>query len=58
MKSLEGPQETAEEAFAEVRPNCMEHPWVVASNKTAVPLLVDGSYKHNNWYDAKVSQIW
>lgn len=49
---LEGPEETAEEAFAEVV-CCMEHPWVFGLNETAVPLLVDGSYKHNNWYDAK-----
>ena len=49
---LEGPQETAEEAFAEVI-NCMENPWVYGLPPTAVPLLVDGSYEHNNWYDAK-----
>lgn len=49
---LEGPQETAEEAFAEVI-DCMESPWVYGLQKTAVPLLVDGSYEHNNWYDAK-----
>jgi hypothetical protein len=49
---LEGPQETAEEAFEEVV-NCMEHPWVFGLDQTAVPLLVDGAYVHNNWYDAK-----
>eukprot|EP00536_Pseudo-nitzschia_multiseries_P000650 jgi/Psemu1/249814/estExt_Genewise1Plus.C_80101 len=49
---LEGPEETAEEAFDEVI-QCMESPWVLGLAKTAVPLLVDGSWKHNNWYDAK-----
>jgi DNA polymerase I-like protein with 3'-5' exonuclease and polymerase domains len=49
---LEGPTETSKEAFAEVV-NCMEAPWVFGLDETAVPLLVDGSYVHNNWYDAK-----
>jgi len=49
---LEGPEETAEEAFEEVI-QCMEAPWVEGLQKTAVPLLVDGSWKHKNWYDAK-----
>lgn len=49
---LEGPEETAEEAFKEVV-QCMEAPWVPGLEKTAVPLLVDGSYEHKNWYEAK-----
>jgi len=49
---LEGPEETAKEAFDEVI-TCMENPWVFGLEKTAVPLLVDGSYVHKNWYDAK-----
>ena len=49
---LEGPEETSEEAFEEVL-NCMQEPWVLGLEKTRVPLLVDGSCKHNNWYDAK-----
>ena len=49
---LEGPEETAEEAFDEVI-HCMESPWVLGLSKTSVPLLVDGSWKHKNWYDAK-----
>jgi len=49
---LEGPEETASEAF-EVVINCMEAPWVPGLEETAVPLLVDGSYKHKTWYDAK-----
>ena len=49
---LEGPEETAEEAFNEVT-RCMEEPWVFGLEKTKVPLLVDGSYEHDNWYDAK-----
>jgi DNA polymerase I len=49
---LEGPEETAEEAFEEVI-KCMEAPWVPGLSKTAVPILVDGSYKFDNWYDAK-----
>mmetsp|Transcript_6377 Transcript_6377/g.13862 ORF Transcript_6377/g.13862 Transcript_6377/m.13862 type:complete len:1245 (-) Transcript_6377:289-4023(-) len=49
---LEGPEETAEEAFEEVV-KCMQKPWVLGLEKTKVPLLVDGSYVHNNWYDAK-----
>lgn len=49
---LEGPEETAEEAFKEVI-QCMENPWVHGLQKTAVPLLVDGSFKYKTWYDAK-----
>lgn len=49
---LEGPEETAKEAFEEVL-NCMEEPWVFGLDPTAVPLLVDGSYTHKTWYDAK-----
>ena len=49
---LEGPEETAEEAF-EVVVKCMESPWVFGLSETAVPLLVDGSYVNKNWYDAK-----
>jgi DNA polymerase-1 len=49
---LEGPEETAEEAFKEVI-QCMESPWVPGLAKTAVPLLVDGSFEHKTWYDAK-----
>lgn len=49
---LEGPEETAEEAFEEVV-QCMQEPWVFGLKKTAVPLLVDGSYTHKNWYEAK-----
>jgi DNA polymerase I len=49
---LEGPEETSEEAFTEVI-KCMEEPWVFGLKKTAVPLLVDGSFTHKSWYDAK-----
>ncbi|EEC51736.1 pol1-like DNA polymerase, partial [Phaeodactylum tricornutum CCAP 1055/1] len=49
---LEGPEETAKEAFDEVLNN-MQEPWVFGLMKTAVPLLVDGSYTHKTWYDAK-----
>lgn len=49
---LEGPEETAEEAFAVVK-DCMENPWVFGLSRTAVPLVVDGSYVHKTWYDAK-----
>lgn len=49
---LEGPEETAEEAFTEVI-SCMEAPWVFGLEETLVPLLVDGSYTHKNWYEAK-----
>ena len=49
---LEGPEETAEEAFEEVL-KCMQNPWVLGLDKTKVPLLVDGSCAHDNWYDAK-----
>lgn len=49
---LEGPEETAEEAF-EVVIDCMQEPWVFGLEKTVVPLLVDGSYTSKNWYEAK-----
>ena len=49
---LEGPEETAAEAF-EVVIDCMQSPWVFGLSQTAVPLLVDGSYEHKNWYEAK-----
>jgi DNA polymerase I len=49
---LEGPDETAEEAF-DIVVHCMENPWVSGLAKTAVPLVVDGSYQHKTWYDAK-----
>jgi len=49
---LEGPEETAEEAFAEVV-QCMQEPWVLGLEKTSVPLLVDGSCVHKTWYEAK-----
>ena len=44
---LEGPEETAEEAFEEVV-KCMEEPWALGLEKTKVPLLLDGSYLHDN----------
>ena len=47
---LEGPEETSEEAFEEVL-DCMQEPWALGMEKTSVPLLVDGSCCHNNWYD-------
>lgn len=49
---LEGPEETAAEAFEEVL-KCMEEPWVLGLPPTSVPLLVDGSCEHKNWYEAK-----
>ena len=49
---LEGPEETAAEAFEEVL-KCMEEPWVLGLPPTSVPLLVDGSCTHKNWYEAK-----
>ena len=49
---LEGPEETAAEAF-EVVIDCMQNPWVFGLTQTLVPLLVDGSYEHKNWYEAK-----
>jgi len=49
---LEGPEETAKEAFKEVI-SCMENPWVFGLEETNVPLLVDGSHVHKNWYEAK-----
>ncbi|GKY94266.1 hypothetical protein MPSEU_000392400 [Mayamaea pseudoterrestris] len=49
---LEGPEETAEEAFEEVL-KCMQQPWVFGLDPMAVPLLVDGSCEHKTWYDAK-----
>ena len=48
---LEGPAETAQEAFDEVI-TCMQNPWCFGLEPTKVPLLVDGSYIHTNWYDA------
>ena len=55
---LEGlAEETAEEAFEEAfeeGTNCMQEPWVLGLGKTKVLLLVDGSFVHNNWYDAKL----
>jgi DNA polymerase I len=49
---MEGPEETAEEAFVEVL-KCMQEPWVFGLKPTSVPLSVDGSYVHKTWYDAK-----
>ena len=49
---LEGPEETAEEAFTEVLRG-MQQPWVLGLPETSVPLLVDGDWKQKNWYDAK-----
>ena len=49
---LEGPEETAEEAFDEVI-TCMQEPWTFGLEETAVPLLVGGSYNKANWYDDK-----
>ncbi|CAB9529669.1 polymerase I B, chloroplastic/mitochondrial [Seminavis robusta] len=49
---LEGPEETAEEAFDAVI-ECMQEPWALGLPQTSVPLLVDGSWTHKNWYDAK-----
>jgi len=49
---LEGPEETAEEAFEEVL-RCMQAPWTFGLEPTSVPLLVDGSFENKNWYDAK-----
>jgi DNA polymerase I len=49
---LEGPEETAAEAF-DIVVHCMENPWVNGLAKTAVPLVVDGSYQQKTWYDAK-----
>jgi DNA polymerase I len=49
---MEGPEETAEEAFTEVL-RCMQEPWVFGLKPTSVPLSVDGSYTHKTWYDAK-----
>ena len=49
---LEGPEETAEEAFKEVV-QCMENPWTYGLNPTSVPLLVDGSHDCQTWYEAK-----
>ena len=48
---LEGPEETAEEAFEEVI-HLMQNPWDLGLDKTAVELLVDGG-KANTWYEAK-----
>ena len=49
---LEGLEETAEETFHEVI-KFIERPWTFGLKETAVPLLVDRSYKMDNWYDAK-----
>eukprot|EP00523_Entomoneis_sp_CCMP467_P000343 CAMPEP_0168747238 /NCGR_PEP_ID=MMETSP0724-20121128/15558_1 /TAXON_ID=265536 /ORGANISM="Amphiprora sp., Strain CCMP467" /LENGTH=1095 /DNA_ID=CAMNT_0008795031 /DNA_START=259 /DNA_END=3546 /DNA_ORIENTATION=- len=49
---LEGPEETAQEAFGIVL-ECMQEPWVFGLKKMEVPLLVDGSYTHKTWYEAK-----
>lgn len=49
---LEGPEETAQEAFEEVL-KCMEQPWCLGLKPTSVPLVVDGSCTHKTWYDAK-----
>jgi hypothetical protein len=49
---LEGPEATAEEAFEAVLV-CMQEPWVFGLKETLVPLIVDGSYTHKTWYDAK-----
>lgn len=49
---LEGPEETAKEAYDEVI-SCMENPWVEGLDPTPVPLAVDGSFTYDNWYDAK-----
>lgn len=49
---LEGPEETAAEAFEVVR-ECMEQPWVYGLSPTRVPLTIDGSHIHKSWYDAK-----
>jgi len=49
---LEGPEETAEEAF-EIVIDCMQNPWVFGLDETVVPLIVDGTYVHKTWYDAK-----
>jgi DNA polymerase-1 len=48
---LEGPSETAEEAYKVVT-DLMQNPWDVGLPKTAVDLLVDGSFDQN-WYEAK-----
>jgi len=49
---LEGPEETAEEAFEEVI-KCMVSPWTFGLEETLVPLSVDGSFSSKDWYDAK-----
>ncbi|KAL7574516.1 hypothetical protein ACA910_015872 [Epithemia clementina (nom. ined.)] len=49
---LEGPEETANEAFDEVV-QCMQEPWTQGLDETQVPLLVDGSWDCQTWYDAK-----
>ena len=48
---LEGPEETAEEAFKLVV-DLMQNPWDLGLAETKVPLLVDGSFE-KTWYDAK-----
>lgn len=49
---LEGPEETAEEAFEEVL-KCMVAPWCFGLEETLVPLSVDGSFSSKDWYEAK-----
>ena len=49
---LEGPEETTEVAFHEVI-KYMEHPWMFGLKETAMPLLVDGSFKMDDWSDVK-----
>lgn len=49
---MEGPEDTAEEAFQEVL-KCMQEPWVFGLQPTAVSLNVDGSFTHKTWFDAK-----
>ena len=49
---MEGLEETAEETFHEVI-KFIERPWTFGLKEIAVPLLVDGSYKMDNWYNAK-----
>jgi DNA polymerase-1 len=48
---LEGPTETAEEAYKIVT-DIMQNPFDVGLPKTAVELLVDGSFA-STWYEAK-----
>ncbi len=48
---LEGPEETADEAFGIVT-DLMQNPWDLGLEKTKVELLVDGS-SAGTWYEAK-----